>query len=210
MKIKAGAYYLNGSCVAYNIGMSRTFGVIGHEGWHQFNSRHFRYRLPSWLDEGIATLFETYRSENGTFKFEPDKNLNRLGALKLTMAKGKGMAIEQVIALNPGEVIIEDDDAVMAFYARSYALVRFLREDNYGRRLGKYHQMLLGGANGTWPIEESARTVAADRNIPLNIFWNRYVAAKLFEIYITPDMAAIQKEYTAFCNKITYHVHFKK
>jgi hypothetical protein len=126
------------------------------------------------------------------------------------MAKGKGMAIEQVIALNPGEVIIEDDDAVMAFYARSYALVRFLREDNYGRRLGKYHQMLLGGANGTWPIEESARTVAADRNIPLNVFWNRYVAAKLFEIYITPDMADIQKEYAAFCNKITYHVHFKK
>lgn len=210
MKIKAGAYYLNGSCVAYNIGMSRTFGVIGHEGWHQFNSRHFRYRLPSWLDEGIATLFETYRAENGSFKFEPDKNLNRLGALKLTIAKGKGMTIEQLISLNPGEVIIEDDDAVMAFYARSYALVRFLREDNYGRRLGKYHQMLLGGANGTWPIEESARTVAADRNIPLNVFWNKYVAAKLFEIYIAPDMAAIQKEYTAFCNKITYHVHFKK
>jgi hypothetical protein len=210
MKIKAGAYYLNGSCVAYNIGMSRTFGVIGHEGWHQFNSRHFRYRLPSWLDEGIATLFEAYRSDNGTFKFEPDKNLNRLGALKLTAAKGTTMTVEQLIALNPGEVIIENDDAVMAFYAQSYALVRFLREDNYGRRLGRFHQMLLGGANGTWPIDESARAVAADRNIPLNVFWNRYVAAKLFEIYIAADLAAIQKEYTAFCNKITYHVHFQK
>ncbi len=40
-KIKAGAYYLNGSCVAYNIGRERTFSVLGHEGWHQFNSRHF-------------------------------------------------------------------------------------------------------------------------------------------------------------------------
>jgi hypothetical protein len=32
----------------------------------------------------------------------------------------------------------------------------------------------------------------------------------LFEVYITSDMAAIQKEYTDFCYKITYHVHFQK
>jgi hypothetical protein len=209
MKIKAGAYYLNGACVAYNVGMSRTFGIIGHEGWHQFNSRHFRYRLPSWLDEGIATLFEAYRAENGSFKFDPAQNLNRLGSLKVTMAKGKMMPIEQLISLNPGEVIVENDDAVIAFYAQSYALVRFLREDNYGIRLGRFHQMLLGGVNGSWPIEESARTVAADRNIPLTVAWNRYVAARLFEIYISPDMTKIQKDYTAFCNKITYYVHFK-
>jgi hypothetical protein len=126
------------------------------------------------------------------------------------MAKGKMMTIDQLISLNPGEVIVENNDAVIAFYAQSYALVRFLREDNYGQRLGKYHQMLLGGVNGTWPIEESARTVAADRNILLTVAWNRYVAARLFEIYITPDMAAIQKDYTAFCNKITYHVYFRK
>ena len=210
MKIKAGAYYLNGSCVAYNIGMSRTFGVVGHEGWHQFNSRHFRYRLPSWLDEGIATLFEASVSANGTAKFDPAQNLDRLGALKLTAAKGKMMTLDQLISLNPGEVIIENDDAVMAFYAQSYALVRFLREENYGRRLGRFHQMLLGGVNGTWPLDETAKTVATDRNIPLTVAWNRYVAATLFQAYITADMAAIQKEYTAFCNKITYHVQFRR
>ena len=70
-KIKAGAYYLNGSCVAYNIGRERTFAVLGHEGWHQFNSRLFKYRLPSWVDEGIAMQFETSRYENGLFYFEP-------------------------------------------------------------------------------------------------------------------------------------------
>jgi hypothetical protein len=210
MKIKAGAYYLNGACVAYNIGTSRTFSVIGHEGWHQFDSRHFRYRLPSWLDEGIATLFEAGVPTDSTFRFDPAKNLNRLGALKLTIAKNKMIPIEQLIALNPGEVIVENDDAVMAFYAQSYALVRFLREDNYGRRLGRFHQMLLGAVNGTWAIEESAKTMAADRNIPLDTYWNRYIAAKIFENYITPDITPIQKEYNAFCNKITYYVRFGK
>ena len=58
-KIKAGAYYHNDACVAYDIGPERTFSTLGHEGWHQFSSRHFKYRLPSWLDEGVAMLFET-------------------------------------------------------------------------------------------------------------------------------------------------------
>ena len=56
-KIKNGAYYVNGSCVVYNIGREKTFSILGHEGWHQFNQRHFKYRLPSWLDEGLAMKF---------------------------------------------------------------------------------------------------------------------------------------------------------
>jgi hypothetical protein len=210
MKIKAGAYYLNGSCVVYNIGMNRTFGVIGHEGWHQFNNRHFRYRLPSWMDEGIATLFETSSRTNGTVKFEPGKNLNRLGTLKLTLAGGKMMSVEQLITLNPGQVIEENNEAAAAFYAQSYALVRFLREDNYGQRLGRFQQMLLGAVNGTWPLDESAKAVAADRNIPLTVLWNRYTATRLFEVYISTNFAAIQKEYSAFCYKMTYYVSVQK
>ena len=62
-KIKAGAYYLDGVCVSYNIGRERTFAVLGHEGWHQFNDMSFKYRLPSWLNEGIAMLFEANRYE---------------------------------------------------------------------------------------------------------------------------------------------------
>jgi len=53
--------------VVYYIGRERTFSALGHEGWHQFNSRHFKFRLPSWLDEGIAMLFEIHRSEKGFF-----------------------------------------------------------------------------------------------------------------------------------------------
>src|SRR4030042_214532 len=41
-RIKTGAYCLNGSCVAYDLGGSRTLAALGHEGWHQFNSRHFK------------------------------------------------------------------------------------------------------------------------------------------------------------------------
>ena len=86
-KIKTGAYYLNGACVVYDIGPKRTLSALGHEGWHQFNSRHFKYRLPSWLDEGVAMQFETGVSDGGLFHFDPAANLQRLGALKDTLDK---------------------------------------------------------------------------------------------------------------------------
>ena len=209
-KIKAGAYYLNGACVTYNIGRERTFSVLGHEGWHQFNSRHFKFRLPSWLDEGIAMHFEATRYEKGLFYFEPSRNLSRLGTLRLTLAKNKVIPLGNLIALNPGQVLGADQtDAVMAFYSQSYALVRFLREEDYGKRLPDYHQLLMDGLKGNWRLSEKNKKVAADRNIPLTVRWNRAVGSQLFEQYIDIDIDRIEKDYITFCRKIVYHIHFK-
>ncbi len=208
-KIKAGAYYLNGSCVTYNIGRERTFSVIGHEGWHQFNSRHFKFRLPSWLDEGGAMLFETSRYDRGLFYFEPSRNFNRLGALKKTLMTNKMIPLKQLVGMNPGEALTTDQDAVTAFYGQCYALVRFLREDNYGKRLGNYYKLMMDGLKGKWPLEEKGRRIAADRNIPLTVWWNRAVGTELFKYYIGDDFDQIEREYLIFCRKIVYHVHFK-
>ncbi|MHC4640375.1 MAG: hypothetical protein ACYS32_01935 [Planctomycetota bacterium] len=209
-KLKAGAYYLNGACVAYNIGRERTFSMLGHEGWHQFNSRHFTFRLPSWLDEGIATLFEVHRYEDGLFYFEPGQNGYRLGALKKTLINGNMIPLRELIGINPGEVLAtNEDDAVSAFYCQSYALVRFLREEGYGKRLRDYHEMLLGGLSGDWPLGEADKRTAADRNIARTVRWNRTVGPLLFEHYIDDDFEEIEKEYRAFCKKIVYHVRFK-
>lgn len=209
-KIKAGAYYLNGACVAYNIGRERTFSALGHEGWHQFNKKHFKFRLPSWLDEGIAMLFEVSRYEEGLFYFEPGKNIYRLGALRSTLIKDKMLPLKELIAINPGEVLATNEtEAVMAFYSQSYALVRFLREDAFGKRLGNYHQLLLGGLRGDWPVSEENKRIAADRNIALTIQWNRAVGTELFKYYIDDDFEKIEKEYLAFCRKIVYHIRLK-
>jgi hypothetical protein len=209
-KIKTGAYYLNGSCVAYNIGRELTFSSLGHEGWHQFNSRHFKFRIPSWLDEGIAMLFEASRYDKGLFYFEPGRNLGRLGSLKMTLMKNRMIPLKELIAMNPGEAIVTSEDAVMAFYSQAYALVRFLREDNYGKRLGNYHRLLEDGLEGKWPLEEGGRRIATDRNIPLTVWWNRAVGTKLFEYYISDDFDRIEEEYLTFCRKVVYHVHLAK
>lgn len=209
LKIKSGAYFLKGACVTYNIGRERTFSAIGHEGWHQFNKRHFEYRLPSWLDEGIAMLFETSRYDRGFFYFEPARNLNRLASLKVTLAENRMIPLKKLIAMNPGEAIVASDESVMAFYSQSYALVRFLREDNYGKRLGNYYKMMMDGLEGKWPLDERAKRVAADRNIPLTVWWNRAVGTELFEYYISGDLGQIEQEYLAFCRKMVYRVRLK-
>jgi len=211
LKIQRGAYTLNGIVVVYNIGRKQTFSVIGHEGWHQFNQRLFAYRLPSWLDEGIATLFETCRYRQGQFLFEPSRNLMRLGLLKETIRRRQLIPLRQLIVLNPGQVfsVHGSDDAVVAFYAQNYALVRFLREYRYGIYLRNYHSLLLGGADGSWPVPQNLASLAADRTRPLTVGWNTQISPILFTHYIESDVDRIEKEYRDFCGKIVYHVRLK-
>ncbi len=201
-KIKTGAYYLNGACVVYDIGRTRTLSALGHEGWHQFNTRHFKYRLPSWLDEGIAMQFESSVYANGIFTFDPGGNLPRLGALSETLGKGKAIPLRALIATSPGEVLASDQaEAVMAFYSQSYALVRFLRESDYGGCLTHYHHLLWDGLSGRWPLDESACRTAADRNLPRTVDWNRLVGPTLFRRYVGTDMDRLEREYLAFCRR---------
>jgi len=202
-RIKAGAYCHNGVCVAYDIGNERTFSVLAHEGWHQFSSRHFKFRLPSWLDEGIAMLFETQAAEDGKFDFVPAKNVYRLGALKKTMSKDKMVPLSKLIATTPGDVLATDEaEAVMGFYSQSYALIRFLREADGGKRLDDYRRLLADGLWGNWPLDETSRKIAADRNIPRNILWNHLVSLVLFHEYIDDDYESVEKEYLDFCRQI--------
>jgi hypothetical protein len=203
-KIKAGAYYHKGACVLYDIGRERTLSALAHEGWHQFNSRCFRFRLPSWLDEGIAMLFETHGSQGDMFYFEPKENMYRLHGLRKTLTQDKMIPLTELIAMNPGDVLATDQaKPVMAFYSQAYALVRFLQEAAYGRWRGAYRCLLLDGLKGDWPLDEVSRRIATDRNVPKTVLWNRIVGRGLFEDYVGDDFEQIEKEYLAFCRQIT-------
>jgi hypothetical protein len=203
-QIKAGAYYYNGVCVAYDIGWQRTLSVLAHEGWHQFSDKHFTFRLPSWLDEGVAMLFEAHGAENGTFHFEPANNTYRLNALRKTLSNGKMIPLEELIATHPGDVLATDQtEAVMAFYSQSYALVRFLREAHGGQYSRTYERLLADGLAGDWPLDGVSKLIAADRTMPRNVLWNHIVGLVLFQEYIGIDFEPVEREYRAFCQRIT-------
>jgi len=211
LKIKAGAYYLNGASVIYNIGIERTFTALGHEGWHQYNSRYFKFRLPSWLDEGVATLFEAHKSKQGTFIFSPADNAYRLKALKNTLNNNRIIPLRELISLNPGVVFATDEsEAVMAFYSQSYALARFLQEYGHEHRLNNFRRLLFDGLEGNWPLSTKATEIAIDRNLPRTFQWNRSVGMLLFKQYLGTDFDQIEKEYLAFCKQLVRQETLRK
>jgi hypothetical protein len=94
-------------------------------------------------------------------------------------------------------------DSVMAFYSQSYALARFLREASGGKYLSQYQALIVDSYYGRWPVADSEKKIAADRNRARTVDWNRAVSAVLFKHYICPDIDRLEREYLAFCRQIT-------
>ena len=153
-------------------------------------------------------MFESSKYNDGFFDFVVKKNRHRLCSLKRVLAANKMIPLGQLVGLNPVEVLaVNDRDSVSAFYAQSYALVRFLREENFGEHFTDYRKMMEGGLYGKWPINVNEARIAADRNIRLTVGWNRYIGLKLFREYVTEDIDKLNEDYITFCRKIVYHVH---
>lgn len=205
LAIQKGAYYHNGACVVYHIGIHRTRSALGHEGWHQFVHRHFALRLPSWLDEGLATQFETSQQSAGRIRFVPGRNLNRLVALRRAAEQDRLLSLPDLLAMNPGHVL-GDDDRMAGFYAQVYALVRFLREADRGIYLGRFERLLRDARTGAWPLSEDIRRIAADRNIPLTADFNRAVSLVLFRLYMGQTPEQLDARYRAFCIELAHTV----
>jgi len=219
LKVKAGAYYYKGACVAYHIGRMPNFSVLAHEGWHQFADEICRYRMPAWLDEGLATNFEAFKWEKGRVTFTPRYNGSRLMALRQTMAHDRLFRLVDLLRLDAGRVLshsVNDPDsanadpAVAAYYAQVYALVRFLREEKYGQRLEDFRRMVKDGYLGKWPLDAKDQAQAIQRKHNPTRSWNARVGFLVFQGYIEPPASEIENDYHAFCRKIVSSVRRKK
>jgi hypothetical protein len=207
-QIQKGAYCLKDTCVAYHIGIEQTFSALAHEGWHQFTGRHFVYRLPSFLDEGIATLFETFEQQDGRFVFRPDRNTGRLGTLKINLQQGRLIPLSTLIELNPGQVL-DNSEPATAFYSQAHALVRFLRENNHELDIRAYQQMLYDALKGSWPVSEELGRTLSDRRVPMTARLNRELAPQLFSRYIHADIDRLQGPFESYCRRISQPILIK-
>jgi len=219
LKIQAGAYYFKGASVAYRLTRRANFSVLAHEGWHQFSDEVFKFHLPAWLDEGLATNFEAYQWDKGKVAFEPRHNGSRLWALKETMRQEKMFDIAELLVLDAGRVLShstyvpeegKSDPQVAAYYAQLYALVRFLREYNYSLYLLDFQDMLSDGYQGRWPLSDSDRLEAARHSQNPTRRWNAAVGPLIFRRYIAHSPEEIRDQYRIFCLRIITDMRFKK
>ena len=149
LQINRGGYTAGDWYVAYYIGDSSTLSVSAHEGWHQFCFRHFRSRLPPFVEEGLATMFEGVQFRNGLPVFNLSINLDRAISLRSSMDNGEMWNLEDLVGMNAGQVVGRPNAKVMAFYAQAWGFGRYLWDGDNQAHRAALRQMLTDCANGT-------------------------------------------------------------
>ena len=145
LKIRAGAYSHDGVCVAYLLERYSTFGVLAHEGFHQFSKRRLNHRIPAWMEEGLACNFEAHIWKAGHPYFTPNLDEFRIKALRRALLNNWLYPLPELLATNAGEAVGEPKETTATFYAQAWALTRFLQETSYQPA---FRQMLDDAAAG--------------------------------------------------------------
>jgi hypothetical protein len=151
LKIQRGGFAADGRAVLYDIGRMDTFAITAHEGWHQYTQRTFRSPLPVAIEEGLATYMEGFRwdPENPDRpRFLPWANFERFEQLRSDSAAGRLMSLTTLQQRTPQEIIEQDPDRALTYYAQVWALVHFLNEGEDGRHRAALRSMLRDAASG--------------------------------------------------------------
>ena len=127
-------------------------------------------------------------------------------------------SISDLLSLDAGRVISHTaynpknsqvDPKISAYYAQLYALVRFLREYEYGRYLHAFQTMLKHAYLGRWPLSDKLKSQTLRKSKPTRL-WNAAVGKIIFQAYIAPTPDQIEPQYRAFCSHIHSTARFKK
>jgi len=197
LQIRSGGYTIYDRYVAYYIGREGTFAVAAHEGWHQFAGRHFKGRMPPFLEEGLACMFETISWKNRLPQWNLSVNTQRAQTLRKAMDSKDLWPLEKLISMHAGDIVGESNDRIDAFYAQCWAFAKFLYEGENGKYRPAMQKWLAETAAGTVydPTRSHARAIAP---------WNRKGVRPMLEHYLGKKLDQIEVEYTGFMRKIAY------
>lgn len=194
LQVQRGGYCLGDRAVTYFLGDLSTYSVTAHEGWHQFVARHFRTRLPPFLEEGVACLFESINFENGLPRWNLSVNYNRIDKLRAAVAANDLWPLEELISMHAGQVISLPTERIEAFYAQNWAFARFLWEGEQGHFRPAFQRMLQDAAAGRLPEHLIVGGGGAT--------WRPSAVKPLLEHYLQLPMAEIDRRFQAYVHFI--------
>ena len=145
LQIHRGGYAHGEVFATFYHGHPQTLAVCRHEGWHQYVASGFERRLPPFLEEGIATLFEAGFEGNGISR--PQPNGTRQLRLSEAVRRRRAWPLRTLLGMHAGDVIGSDGPQIDTFYAQAWALARFLVEDEDYR--DGFRRMLTAYADGS-------------------------------------------------------------
>lgn len=199
LQISAGGYCQEGVFAGYDIGRDSTLSVVAHEAFHQYSWFAYKDRLPSWLEEGLATQSEALAWEGATPRFEPKLNDRRRAALRAAVREKRLWKLEDLTTTHAGRVVQKSQKQVDAYYAQLWALVLFLEQGKYRPGL----QRLLADARQGTLSQSLAGTGLSQRDIQrYTERWNQTAGPLYLRKYIHHDLHALEKEYIAFMRNL--------
>ena len=198
LQINRGGYTVRDWYVAYDLHGSGTYAVAAHEGWHQYVARNFHSRLPPFLEEGIATMFENVRYDAPVAPvWDLSSHSPRAMKLRNAIASDSLFPLDELITMHAGEVVGMSGARIEAFYAQSWAFAEFLWNADDGKYRPAFQRLLSDCANGTVRPAESARRRIFES-------WNPLSVKPMLETYLAMPLADIDQAYQNYMRRITY------
>ena len=194
LHITRGGYTVRNWFVAFNIGEAGTFSVAAHEGFHQFAAQNFKTRIPPFLEEGIACMFENVQWNRGVPTWNLEENPNRLASLRTAVDAGQFIPLSELITLHAGQVVNGPKARIPLFYGESWAFAQFLWTGNGKKYRTRLQRLLTDAAGGTLAGATPHPTDA--------VFWNPASAKPLLERYLGVDLKTLDAEFHAYVSRV--------
>ena len=197
LKIRSGGYTIQDRYVTYYNGREGAFSVASHEGWHQFIGRHFKGRLPPFIEEGLACMFEAVSWDDRLPRWNISLNGPRAQALRRTIAAKSLLPLQDLCAMQAGQTVGRSGDEIDRFYAQSWAFARFLWDAEDRRFRPALQRWLADAADGAVhdPTGSHRQTSAT---------WQSQAVRPMLEHYLGADISTLDMAYRAFARKIAY------
>lgn len=195
LQINRGGYTVRDWYVAYFIGDVGTYSVAAHEGWHQFVARYFKGRLPPFLEEGAACMFENISWSAGRPRWNLSTHPTRLRILRHAIENKSLWPLERMISMHAGDVVGQPGERIEAFYAQSWAFMRFMWDADGGKHRPALRRLMNDTAAGT-VVDASGSHRRLDRP------WNPAAVRPILEHYLAMSLPAIDREYQIYIRKL--------
>jgi hypothetical protein len=197
LQITRGGYCIGDWFVSYYVGDNATFSVAAHEGWHQYVARHFRGRLPPFLEEGTACMFESLKFPNDLPRWDLSLNPNRTLGLRNALEGHVLWPLEKLVRMHAGDVVQLPGDKIEAFYAQNWAFARFLWEYENGAYRPAFKKLLADTAAGD--VYDPTGTLHRAQGA-----WAPQSVKPMLEHYLGKPLDEVEKEYRVFIEDIAY------
>lgn len=151
----AEAYYREPVCHAYySDGQPNPYHWMIHEVTHQLNNELAHFKIPQWINEGLATYFGTSKIEHGVLlPGNIDKNTYPIwwlsgfdlsGNLQADIGKGKIIPLRAIITGKGGPDI---NKQVNLYYIEYWSFTHFLFHYKNGVYAENYKELIVQGGS---------------------------------------------------------------